>query len=62
MSDPLNENVISRPFDRKLSLRLDQTHYSIDELQRLKPSPGRDAKLVRLRERLAYLEAQLCIE
>lgn len=57
-----NQTHSQKLFDEKLSLQLDQTHYSIDELQRLNPSPKRDAKLACLRERLSYLEAQLCTE
>lgn len=57
-----NQTHNQKLFDEKLSLRLDQTHYSIDKLQRLNPSPERDAMLERLRERLSYLEAQLWSE
>ena len=61
-----NQTHNQKLFDEKLSLRWpsrrDQTHYSMDELQRQPQTPERDNKLKRLRERLSYLEAQLWSE
>lgn len=57
-----NQTHKQKLFDEKLSLQLDQTHYSMDELQRQPQTPERDNKLKRLRERLSYLEAQLWSE